>query len=274
MLPTIEGLCETDLYQMYEIEKMSAPEIAKFYNVSYSTIYRRMEEWGIKVRALTDAHLYGNKRYYVVNEDFFSTWTAESAWVFGWFLSDGYLRDRTFGFKLARKDREVLEKIKKALDSKHPIKDCEDYVKNYQKWYKKSTVYFNSKRLVEALKNISYLDIPHGLFYHFVRGLFEGDGSVYWHNWKKRSGVATNFIFNDKNLLDYTYSLLKRFSIVKGGNMGRPSKYYWQLSFAVYDSIALYTYMYPKCNDLYLARKKTKFENLIRRWGNATTRNL
>lgn len=39
----------------------------------------------------------------------------------------------------------------------------------------------------------------------------------------------------------------------------------WRLGFSVNDSIALYHFLYDNCGDLFLPRKKEKFEELMER---------
>ncbi len=262
-VPRIEGIEEFELRRFYEVERMPVRSIAECYGVDSSTILSRMKEYGIERRNASESN-----RVYSINEDFFKTWTPESAWLYGWWLGDGFFatRQKGIGFGLAQLDKEVLEKFKNVLDSNHPIKDSETFNKRYQKFYNRSVVYFWSLSVVSDIKNLSYLDIPEVLLHNFIRGFFEAEGSI---TWTKLGAIVSSFTQKEKDILEFILWCLKDSRIVIGGSLTQKTsnlmKVYWSLVFGIYDSISLYHYMYNDCGDMFLKRKKEKFEELIRR---------
>lgn len=122
---------------------------------------------------------------YQVNEDFFKEWTAESAWVYGWLLTDGHISAKSGHTRLALKDTdsEVLYKIKTAMQFTGDVK-FREYCG------KKSAVLCICRKSItndlfdlgmaksDKTFNTTMPDIPDTLFWHFVRGVFEGDGSI------------------------------------------------------------------------------------------------
>ena len=271
MATRIEGIEEDELRYLHDEEIMAQQEIAEYYNVSRATVWRRMIEYGIERRTKSEAFIGNNNgassRIYSINEDFFNAWTAESAWMYGWALGDGGYRDiHNLEFGLARVDREVLEKFKSLLGSEHPIKDYESWSDKYQKYYKMSKITFSSKKLVTGLKKLTLYDVPECYFNHFLRGFFEAEGSVFWikRNTPKGGSIGSNISQNDEDLLDFILWCLHEFKVVERGFI-YPYKNNWKMILSVNDSISLYHYMYDNCSNMYLKRKKEKFEEIIGR---------
>lgn len=249
MVARIEGIEEREIRHMYEEKKMSKDDIGDYYGVSHQTILRRMKEYGIETRSLSESN-----RIYQINEDFFKLWTPESSWLYGWALGDGcFTNPLCLAFLLARKDREVLEKFKATLGSEHPIEDKAAWRDDVKKHYKSSRIRFYSKALVAGIKQLSYSDIPESYFGHFLRGFFEAEGSVFWNTY-----ICSEIAQNDVEILDFILQCLHEFDIVKGG-CPQPHR----LSFSVNDTISLYHYMYDDCGNMFLKRKKERFEELI-----------
>ena len=253
---------------LYDTKSMSIQMVADYYGVGHSTIHSRMKEYGIERRGLSEVHI-GNKyatatRKYSINEDFFKTWTPESAWMFGWALGDGCFTDhRMLIIYLAQKDREVLDKMKEVLESEHPIHDYRRWDKRYRKYRYRTGVQFCSTEIVSDLRKQSFYDVPECYFDHALRGFFEAEGCVYWnacHNQKGAIGVDISQ--NDYDLLCFIRRKLQELNIVKRGGIHAQGDTA-HLKFSVFDSISLYHYMYKNCGNMFLKRKVETFEKLI-----------
>lgn len=126
---------------------------------------------------------------YSVDYKFFEEWTPESAYIFGFIAADGHLfyesgkeNKNALQFEIADYDSDILEKIKKVLQFEGPI--C---------YTKRNTVklQLSNKKIINDLiekgmpkENKTSLlskpiDLPDHLVKHYIRGLFDGDGSVY-----------------------------------------------------------------------------------------------
>lgn len=252
----MEGIGESELRYLHDIKGMSQRDIGVYYSVSHPTIKSRMVEYGITSHT---------KRKYNINEDFFKTWTPESAWLYGWAIGDGnFTLDRVFRFDLQRADREVLEKFRMAICSNHPITECEQWDKRYKKYYEKSRIAFSSKEIVDDLKQLSYFDVPECYLNHFVRGFFEAEGGVYWNkkNTPKGGSIKSDISQKDEEILYFILWQLHDSGVVNHGVVYSHGNMHI-LKFSVYDSISLYRYMYDSCGNMFLKRKKEKFEELI-----------
>lgn len=128
-------------------------------------------------------------RYYI-DYNFFSEWTPESAYIFGFIAADGYVfyedgidNKNGLQIELSGYDMDILKKIKKILKYEGPIL-----------YSKRDTVklQINNKKIIKDLidkgipaKNktfdIKYPEtLPDNLVRHFIRGLSDGDGSIYY----------------------------------------------------------------------------------------------
>jgi len=131
-------------------------------------------------------------RKYPLNEAFFSTWSKEMAYVLGWVVSDGYVgtnHRKRLEWQLA--DREPLELFQHLLETTKPIETC----------HKKHGIYFRlricSRQVVSDLlalgigpcksNTLEMPPVPDKYFYHFLRGVLDGDGCI-----MLRPGSATN----------------------------------------------------------------------------------
>jgi len=266
---TIRGIYKEDLHRMYVDERLSQQEIADYYDVNKKTVLNRMREYGIKARSLSEAI-----RQYAINEDFFKEWTKESAWVFGWFIGDGYYMtgDEGIAFRLTQKDKEVLYKFKDVMESEHLIYDRVTFNRRYSKAYKLSCLQISSVEMAKALRSLCYEDIPEWHRNHGIRGFWEAEGSVWLivDKRKKQNSehIGINVAQKDPAILEWIWNVLKDEGVVEGGSLNQNKRNgVWVLHFGEADSVALYHYLYDDCGNLYLPRKMSRFEELMARRG-------
>lgn len=149
------------------------------------------------------------RKIHSVNEDFFKTWTRESAWVYGWLVTDGSVQELTGQIRLMLKahDTDVLEKIKKAMRFSGPVTQGthEDgrefaYLRICRKGMAEDLFAHGMARSNKTF-NTSKPDIPDSLFWDFTRGVFEGDGNMkhgkQWNDLQLLICGATKSFFED-----------------------------------------------------------------------------
>lgn len=92
-------------------------DIAETYECSRSTILRHLKEWGVPIK--------NKERYngiYKTDIHYFSKIdTEEKAYWIGLLLADGHISKQGV-LSLCMKDLDMIEKLKKSLESEHPIK--------------------------------------------------------------------------------------------------------------------------------------------------------
>lgn len=145
---------------------------------------------------------FSRKKYYC-NYDFFKKIdTEDKAYWLGFLYADGCIT-KTAGINLllSSEDRDHLEKYKKSLEAEHPIEDRIQFVKHYKEdrliEQKSSKIRLFSSEMVEDLKNLGCMrlktfklkfptsdQVPDHLIRHFIRGYFDGDGSIWVSEYK------------------------------------------------------------------------------------------
>lgn len=166
-----------NVLNMYLDQKMRTGQIAKIYNCWATTIENHLKRWGIPIRK----ERY-NAKYSIDLTCFDNIDTQEKAYFLGLLLADGHLSKENL-IMLTMKDLDIVEKYKKFLKTDCPIK--QDRYGNY-------SLNVKSKHIADALKKIGFHNrksynidfdkvlnfVPDNLLHHFVRGMFDGDGSI------------------------------------------------------------------------------------------------
>lgn len=168
----------------YWEDGLSIEAVGKLFGRKSQKSFRKiMIRLGIPTRKIGSADRPNSK--YTVNSHFFDEITTEAqAYVLGFILSDGHVsKGNHIMFTIHKEDADILEKIRDAVGSTHSIKPTrEKYV----------SLNIASKVMADRLREIGLdnhktfsLDIekviqvvPDHLRRHFIRGMFDGDGSI------------------------------------------------------------------------------------------------
>lgn len=160
-------------------ENKSAMSLSKELDVSESTVSKIWMESGLRDK---------KKNRYRVNEDYFEEIdTKEKAYWLGWLAADGCLhrRGNTYSVKLSlhSKDKAVLDMLNKALAHEKPV------TRTLYRNKDVSTVEIVSEKMFNDLiahgitpqKTWTYrlTLLDNELMSHFMRGFFDGDGSIF-----------------------------------------------------------------------------------------------
>ena len=225
--------------------------------------------------------LYNNttmKRIYNVNDDYFETINCEQkAYWLGFLCADGWINKRSTGqdrlvLDISIKDKEHLYIYKKDLSFEGNIKDY--IIKSGEfKGYQHSSVSITSQKLVDSLSKygctpnksltLTFPDIPIKWINHFVRGYFDGDGSVFisnekhWRSKKISPVIHYRFIGTKKILNDINTH------IGLDGYISQPKGKAYELAYKRNKKlIPFYIYLYTNAT-VYLKRKQEIFSSHI-----------
>ena len=176
-----EKECEL-IVQLYS-ECNSLSMIGKKLNLSKPTVAYHLRAKNTVMKN----QLFYNK--YTFNNKFFDKIDSEvKAYFLGYLYADGYNDEKRnkVVFGQAEKDKESVQKFKDALNATHPI-SVEKRKGNRQSFYK---ITISSKYFSQALKNqgcqnaktfnLTFPDLAPELVNHFIRGYFDGDGSIWF----------------------------------------------------------------------------------------------
>src|SRR3989338_6289992 len=163
-----------DLYKLYVQENMTMKQIGNQLRVDPTTVMNYMRKYGIRSRS-------SGYRKYQKPINIFEKLTQESLWALGWMASDGNISKKRYIIKFSGQ-LEAMEKIRTILKSEHPFQPS--------KSIGSPNLVFPHKELWNSLMalgitpnkslTLEYLNIPkdYDSTRHFLRGEFEGDGSV------------------------------------------------------------------------------------------------
>jgi len=215
------------LQEEYGNKKRSLSDIAKEFNCARQYVYKKMKEFNIPLRTKSEARklVYdrhkisykiidgnGKERLVIqgglkINEGFFKSWSNEMAYVLGVIYTDGNLYcdkgRKIYRFVVSQKEPELLNKLLKLMD-------CNAELQHRKKHGITGEIYlFNVHHLQiysdlisfglspNKSKTIDFPNIPQEFVRHFVRGCWDGDGSIYFESGKLRGSYtcgSLNFI--------------------------------------------------------------------------------
>lgn len=212
--------CIEDFRKDYQV--LSMDELQQKYKRSRDALYSKASSLGISRREYNSRFMQQKSRKYSVDEAYFDQIeTEEQAYFLGLLFADGYnyRSKRTITLDLHEKDKDILIKFNKALKNQHPLNRVQS-----KKYWKNSAGSVNyrlivtnehlSSRLQEigCKQNKTYmLDFPKiktKLYRHFIRGYFDGDGSVFVTK-DKYNRIGLGFI-GPANFMNILYDLLKK----------------------------------------------------------------
>lgn len=146
--------------------------------------------------------MHGNRKY-TLNESFFEHInTKDKAYVLGFVMADGYnnVKKRYINIRLALQDESHLKKISECVGSNKPIRRVISSGYSGDD-YESCQITFDSVKLSKQLEHMgingdksnnlqfpSYLSAD--LYSHFIRGYFDGDGSVSWTEHLKKAYIS------------------------------------------------------------------------------------
>lgn len=175
------------IVKMYVEEKLSIPKVAKILGCSNYTVYYHLQKGGIRCRREKEPKPTKPQTTHKINENFFSTWSPEMAWVLGLLCTDGCLspgKNSELGAKnkkvtLTSIDLDVLQKVKAVIGYTGPIRRVNANSKAHRITICRWKIYDDLVRLgLTPRKSLTlkWPEVPHQFMRHFIRGVFEGDG--------------------------------------------------------------------------------------------------
>ena len=208
------------------------------------------------------------------NSNFFKNWSSNMAYILGFIVTDGCLVEHENGYNtlnITNKNREILKDILRVMDSGHKIsikhRGGVPNLAYFQIQIRDRYIYSDLLKLgltPRKSKTVRMPDVPYEFIGDFIRGCFDGDGSVtLWqeprwrHPWQIRS-VFSSGSYNF--LIDIQECLCKEANMSPGSIQTLTREY--NLCYSIADSIKLYKYMYAALSKstLYFKEKKHKFD--------------
>jgi DNA-binding transcriptional regulator WhiA len=249
-------IIKTEIIRDYTENFIGTLDLAAKYNFHRTTIQKILKEAGIKLRKKTPQ--------INVNHFFFSDYNEFSCYWAGFILADGYIRSKnrfTLEIKLQKSDVRHLELFKKQIGFEGEVKIRSNYV----------SLSISSSQLISDLdKNFEIRNrkslncfitgkIPKQYLKDFIRGYFDGDGSITY-----TSTHTINFVGTYKTIStirDYFFNECQ----IKLRSKDRPKIYRNRNVFVInYSGISAFKcidFLYKPCK-VYLNRKYNLYKQM------------
>lgn len=206
-------------------------------------------------------------RKYTVNDNFFKVWSNNMAYILGFWFADGCIMKRNeqyqFNIGQKQKDKYLLEQILFELCSNSKIYCCEK--NNFCCFTIRSKKIFNDLIVIGGKErkslDVKFPSVPKAFLPDFVRGLWDGDGSIYYSNYSKR--YVASYVSGSKDFIYGLHCAIKNnVNDIKGSIVKDIKSNVYRLSFHCNDLIRLRNFMYGEMSDtsLKLLRKYSVFK--------------
>lgn len=266
----LESLTREILLDLYIKDKKSLQDIAELYSVSRVAVYKKLNKFGINQRSKSEARLEAQKQhklpqeFFQINESFFDSWSAEMAYILGLLITDGCI-SKTGVVSLCINDLELLEKVKNVLGAEHNIMPSKHQPNLFH-------FAFARKHMVERLLvlgvtpqkslTVKFPAVPDEYSSNFIRGVFDGDGSVFFDKRRKKSPLRAKFVSSSEHFIQGLSKALEILGMPSRNIYKQKTKNGWSFMF-IYehaDSAILFRILYQNAPDkLFLERKYNKF---------------
>ena len=203
------------------------------------------------------------------NHHFFKKWSEEMAYILGFITADGHIRKNNksynLQFSIHEKDKDILEKIRGILAPKNNAYYFKKE-KMYNFSFASTTMYDDLIKLgIKSKKTFTVKPpkIPKKYIRHYLRGYFDGDGSIslskakHWR--KKVPGVS---ITGNIQMVSYTRIIFNKLTNSQLNIYETRSKYgnsLGSLQYTCRNAVKILDFLY-KDSIIYLDRKFRKYK--------------
>lgn len=217
-----------------------------------------------------------------LNENFFEVIdTEEKAYWLGFLLADGSIRKdgNSINIGLSIRDYDHLHRFKRSLNLNAEIKEYKSHVKALDKYYPSCRLSFTSEKIKNDLAKCNVLpqksgcekafkDLPPELFRHYLRGFFDGDGSICEYDREEQSRCQNSRwlmeIVSSQELMQYFFDELTK----RGFKIHSPQKCSNSFIYCIRTSnsleiINIMKFIYSGAS-IYLPRKYEKASKICR----------
>ncbi|MBI2042067.1 MAG: hypothetical protein HYT20_03585 [Candidatus Nealsonbacteria bacterium] len=206
-----------------------------------------------------------------LDEKFLDKWSPKMAYILGFWFADGYMRhEKSYRIMFSSGEREPLLKIRECLNSNHPIyrrndRDFQLIVFSKRLYYK--LIELGGKRAKS--KTIEFPFVPSKYTADFVRGYFDGDGSVFYTTYmhtkikRLRTELRSNFTSGSPTFLDGLQDILANtLGFIKKKICSYNDGSSYKLGYGTYDTMKLLKFMYYPNFPIGLERKALFTKNI------------
>ncbi len=250
-----------EMENLYLIQNLGSKSIAKIFKVSPNYIRKVLRSFGIPIKPKKTPVKYH------ANHTFFDNWSHEMAYCLGFIAADGHVwKERPYlTIGIHKRDYKTLEFIRNCISPTSKIRPYKDKIQ----------INIHSERIHKRLHELGIVhnktfilkidfDIPEEYWGSYLRGLFDGDGSI----WRCKFRPSNPYYYYS-DFISASYEYLKYIRDRLGfGVLRKIKNKYYELKFCQSESLMLFEIMY-KNNCYRMERKYKKFLKIkpqARKW--------
>lgn len=267
-------LNKEELCRLYLEEKRSLEDIARIYGVTRVAVWKYCKAVGLTRRRKSEARLEAQKKgkvpqnYFHINDQFFSEWSSEMAYVLGLLMTDGCLsrvKNGSYKISLCLNDKGLLGKVARVMESDHHITLSRHQEGLYL------FIFGREKMIQDLIKlgmkprksmDLKFPDVPEKYLRDFIRGVFDGDGSVFFGKRSPKFRLRSSFVSGSKNFIEAIENKLGVLGMPKRNIYQKKTKngILYMIRYYHNNSLKLFKILYKNSqNGLFLERKYNKF---------------
>ena len=264
---------ENEIVSMYQ-SGQSAYKIASALNLTPGVVYAVLEKYKIPRRSNKE-----NSRIYTYDMDFLSSIDSEEkAYWLGFLYADGYVTSTNVpavGLSLAIKDRGHVEKFRRALNASQPIREYTTtggYTPGcrYCRLLLIGQQFYDNAVRQGILEHKTHVlappSIPEEFNRHFIRGYFDGDGSLTSYVNAYNTVTYTLKFTGTKALLNWINDQVEQNCGFRTKNLykRRPTDVVVSLEFgSTKRTLAVAHWLYQNSH-VYLDRKYQRYQDMVK----------
>ena len=206
----------------------------------------------------------GGQRKHNVNEHFFKAWSADVAYILGFWWADGFIDAKRYIFAIVQyeKEKDLLMTIRNKMGYDGNIGEHGENGIDLRICSKKIVSDIIELGGVERKShNAIFPYIPEKFMSDFIRGYFDGDGTIYYN--RQCKAYMSSFASGSIDFIKKLHEKLKvRIDGLKGNiyKVGESDNY--NLMFGVNDTKRLKGFLYHNQNGIRMIRKFELFHKL------------
>ena len=258
----------SEICRLYQDENKTSIELGEMYGVCDRSITNILRANIITVRPAV-------RRSPIKHHDYFASIdTIDKAYYLGWMISDGSVvehktrkgRNNTISLEIISTDRYILESFATFLGGNESL--VHDFIRK-DRYNNHSYIRFVSAEMSNDLSkygviprksDCTYLPcIRDDLMPHLIRGIFDGNGTI---TIDKRYGIGRFAFFGSQEVCTNIRDRLHNDINLGLSKVSKSTCYHVWWS-GVNQCRRFYEYIYNNCGDLYLTRKRIKFDKCI-----------
>lgn len=252
------------IISLYNEGSCSLGDMAKQLECGRSGIILKLKEWNVPKRPRIKYDIRHNALYNIDYQYFDNIDCEHKAYWLGFLLADGHVNDRCIMLGLQKKDIDIIQKFKDDLKAEYPIRENKDgnpvltitcksmcsTLISYGFHHRKSWD-FDISKILEV--------VPKEYENHFVRGMFDGDGSIRYYKYDYQKVPFYHLGYTGlKNVCEYVGSRFHIDTLVDEGN-------HFTYTLRTHNPkviIDVYHYLYNNAT-IYMQRKYDTFQEII-----------